>query len=59
MLSISCDAVDVSSSSTERAFYKHGSIARVRLPGVESPDWPILQAGQLSKQSLLRSSREE
>jgi hypothetical protein len=51
--------VDAGHLHGDGAFRKRRSIARVRLSGVESADWPILQAGQLSKQSLLRSSREE
>jgi len=42
VLSISCDAVDVSSSSTERAFYKHGSIAGVILPRPQRAYWAKL-----------------
>jgi len=35
-------------------FVKRRSIACVRLSGVESADWPSLQARQLSEQGLLR-----
>ena len=54
MLSISGDAVDVSSSSTERAFYKHGSIACVSLPSREPANRQGLQNGLLCEQLLLR-----
>lgn len=54
MLSISGDAVDVSSSSTERAFYKHGSIACVSLPSRERANRQGLQNGLLCEQLLLR-----
>ena len=49
MLSISCDAVDVSSRFVERAFYKHGSIACVSLPSRERADWQGLSDGLLRK----------
>jgi hypothetical protein len=51
--------VDAGRVHGDGAFRKRRSIAWVSLSGVESADGPILQAGQLSKQSLLRSSREE
>ena len=46
--------VDAGGLHGDRAFRKRRSIARVRLPGVESADWPSLQARQLSEQGLLR-----
>jgi hypothetical protein len=54
VLSISCDAVDVRSSSTDRAFYKHGSIACVSLPSRERANRQGLQNGLLCEQVLLR-----
>ena len=46
--------VDAGRLRGDGAFRKRRSIARVRLSGVESADWPSLQARQLSEQGLLR-----
>ena len=46
--------VDAGRLHGDGAFRKRRWIARVRLPGVESADWPGLQARQLPEQSLLR-----
>jgi hypothetical protein len=54
VLSISCDAVDVSRRFVERAFYKHGSIACVSLPSRERANRQGLQNGLLCEQLLLR-----
>jgi len=46
--------VDAGRLHGDGAFRKRGSIACISLSGVESADWPSLQARQLSEQDLLR-----